>query len=293
VTGYLPIQDMVMNAQIQIGEVSISIEGDAETADWEIPLAYQPFLQPGESDVILRLHRSIPENLTGEMVFDCPPIWTLYRQHGTSIIRIVDDLSGIERTLVFPPQVEKADLYFDERAGRFADPFYGPTMELLMVNYLAQGRGAILHACGIALNEKGILFVGEPDAGKSTMANMWAQEADVHVLSDDRIIVRKKGDRFWIYGTPWHGEASFVSPEGVTVERVCFLRHGKKNSIKEIKGIDSVSRLITCSFLPHWDPQGMAFSMGFFTDLAAHVPCYDFTFKPDRCVIELVKEMNT
>jgi hypothetical protein len=164
-------------------------------------------------------------------------------------------------------------------------------MELLMVNYLAQAGGTIVHACGIEQKGRGILFVGDSGAGKSTMATMWAQEDPDDVLSDDRIIVRKKGDRFRMYGTPWHGDASFVSPRGVTVERVLFLRHGQEDSIEKIKGIDSVSRLITCSFLPHWDPRGMAFSMDFFTDLAAYVPCSEFTFKPDKTAIELVKEI--
>ena len=281
-----------MNAQIRIGEVSFSIEGDARTADWEIPLAYRPFVQPGAGDIGLHLHRGIPDNLTGEKVFESPPVWGLYRKDDTSIIKISDALSGVERILVFPSPFETAHLYFPEQSGRFDDPFYGPTMELLMVNYLAQDRGAIVHACGIERKGGGILFVGNSGAGKSTMATMWAQESPDDVLSDDRIIVRKKGDRFRMYGTPWHGDASFVSPRGVTVERVFFLRHGQENSIEEIKGIDSVSRLITCSFLPHWDPRGMAFSMGFFTDLAAHVPCCEFTFKPDTTAIELVKEIT-
>ena len=146
---------MVMKAQIRIGEVCISIEGDANIADWEIPPTYQPFIQPGRCDIKLRLHRGIGGNLTGKKVFDCPPIWTLYRQNGTSIIRVLDDLSGFERVLVFPPQVEKADLYFAERAGRFADPFYGPTMELLMVNYLAQGHHSRLWHC---IERKGTPF---------------------------------------------------------------------------------------------------------------------------------------
>ncbi|HUT71652.1 MAG TPA: hypothetical protein VMW89_13345 [Desulfatiglandales bacterium] len=280
-----------MNVQIRIGEVSISIEGDAQTADWEIPPAYQPFIQYGKGDIEFHLHRGIPENLTGEKVFESPPVWSLYRKDDNSIIKISDTLSGLERILVFRSQFEKADLYFPEQSGRFDDPFYGPTMELLMVNYLAQGRGAIVHACGIERKGRGILFVGDSGAGKSTMANMWAQEGREGVLSDDRIIVRKKGGRFWMYGTPWHGDASFVSPRCVILERVLLLRHGQENSIKEIKGIDPVSRLITCSFLPHWDPQGMAFSMDFFTDLAAHIPCYEFTFKPDKTAIELVKEI--
>jgi hypothetical protein len=274
--------------RIRIGEVCISIEGDAQTSDWEIAPAYRPFIWPGEADIKLRLHRGLPGTLGGEKVFDCPPIWTLYRQNGTSIIRIFDRLSGLQRTLVLPRHLEKTDLYFADKSGPFLDPFYGPTMELLMVNYLAQGRGVIIHSCGIARNGKGILFVGESGAGKSTLARKWDQENAVDVVSDDRTIVRKKGQQFWMYGTPWHGEAKFGTPRGVRLERIFFLRHGQKNSINELKGIDPVSKLLTCSFPPFWDPQGMAFTLEVFTDLTAHLPCQELAFKPERSALDLV-----
>jgi len=111
-------------------------------------------------------------------------------------------------------------------------------------------------------------------------------------LSDDRTIVRKKGDQFWMYGTPWHGEAKFGSPRGVILERIFFLRHGQKNSIREIKGIDPVSQLLTCSFPPYWDPQGMAFTLEIFTDLTAHIPCQSLSFRPERSAIDQVMGSN-
>ena len=281
---------MSKNLEIRIGDVSISIEGDFQKSNWEIPPAYRPFIRLGKTDMSLRLHQGAPDALVGEKVFDCPPIWTLYRQNGTSVIRIFHTLSDPERTLVLPRYLEKADLYFADKSCRFIDPFYGPTMELLMVNYLAQGRGVIIHSCGIERNRKGILFVGESRAGKSTLARIWGDEKGVDVLSDDRIIVRKKGGHFWMYGTPWHGDARFASPKGVRLERVFFLRHGQKNSIKEINGIDPVSQLLTCSFPTHWDPQGMAFTLEMFADLTSEVPCQELTFKPDRKVIDFVEQ---
>jgi hypothetical protein len=281
---------MPKNLKIRIGDVSISIQGDAQISDWEIAPAYRPFIGPGKTDISLRLHQGVPDTLVGEKVFDCPPIWTLYRQDETSFIRIFDGLSGLERTLVLPPHLESADLYFAGKSGHFNDPFYGPTMELLMVNYLAQGRGVIIHSCAIASKGRGILFVGESTAGKSTLARMWDQENGFDVLSDDRTVVRKKGHQFWMYGTPWHGEAKFGSPRGVRLERIFFLRHGQKNSIKEIKGIDPVSQLLTCSFPPYWDPQGMAFTLEIFTDLAADIPCQSLSFRPERSAIDHVIE---
>ena len=276
------------NLQITIGEVSISIEGDVQRGDEEIVPAYRPFIGPGKTDITLRLHQGLPDTLIGDKAFDCPPIWSLYRENGTSVIKIYHQFSGLERTLVLPCALEKADLYFADKSGRLLDPFYGPTMELLMVNYLAQGRGVIIHSCGIAMNGRGILFVGESGAGKSTLATMWDQEDGVEVLSDDRTIVRKNGHHFWIYGTPWHGDARLASPRGVRLERIFFLRHGQENSIKEIEGIDPVSQLLTSSFPPYWDPQGMAFTLEVFTDLTARVPCQELAFRPEKSAIDHV-----
>jgi len=282
---------MSKELKIRIADVCISIEGDAQTSDWEIAPTYRPFIGRGKTDMSLRLHHGVVDTMSGERVFDCPPIWTLYRQGSTSVIKIFDKLSGIERTLVLSPRLEKTDLYVADRYGPFLDPFYGPTMELLMVNYLAQGRGVIIHSCGIARNGRGILFVGESGAGKSTLARMWDQENGVDVLSDDRTIVRKKGHQFWMYGTPWHGNGKFASARGVRLERILFVRHGHKNSIKESKGIDPVSQLLTCSFPPFWDRQGLAFILEIFTDLSVQVPCQELAFKPERGALDLVKRV--
>ena len=280
--------------KICIGDVSISIQGDLLKSDWEIMPAYRPFIGCGEADIHLRLHQGITDCPLGEeKVFDCPPIWTLYRQNETSVVRIFHTLSDLERILVLPPHLEKTDIYFAGEPCLFPDPFYGPTMELLMIHYLAKKRGAIIHACSMSKSGRGILFVGESGAGKSTMAGMWDQVKDVEVLSDDRTIVRKKGRQFWIYGTPWHGEAKFGSAQEVRLERIFFLKHGQENRIKEIKGIDPVSKLLTCSFLPYWEPKGMAFALDLFTDLTAKVHCQELFFKPDASILNFMENIIT
>lgn len=280
---------MSKTLQISIADACIAIEDDDPQNSWEDAPAYRPFVRSGATDISLRLHQGIPDTPAGEAVFDCPPIWTLYRQDGTSILKIFPDLFDQERTLVLPPQLEKADLYFSDQAGRFHDPFYGPAMELLLINYLARGRGSILHACGIAMNGSGILFVGESGAGKSTLAQLWNQEKGVEVLSDDRTIVRQKDEQFLMYGTPWHGEAKFGSPRGVRLERIFFLRHGPSNSIRKLSAPESVSQMLQCSFPPFWDANGMQFSLKFFSELAAGVACQELTFTPDRRVFEFIK----
>ena len=274
---------------IRIGDVTISIEGEVSG---EIAPAYLPFIAQGKTDISLRLHRGIPDLVVEEKVFECPPIWTLYRENGKSVIRLFPEMRDLQRTLFFPHHLKHADLYFADDCTRFSDPFFGPTMELLLMHYLAQKRGVILHACGIVIEDRGILFVGESGAGKSTLATMWDQENGVDILSDDRVIVRKQGREFRVYGTPWHGEASFGSPREARLERIFFLSHGRENSVKDMTGIDPVSHLLTCSFPPLWDSQGMEVALEFFSQVAAQVPCQKLRFKPEKSVLALVKKVT-
>jgi hypothetical protein len=273
---------MSRNLTFRIADISISIEGEIPESDLNIPPAYRPFVANGKGDIHLRLHRGEPDISFQEEVFDCPPIWTLFRHQDISIAKLFTARPDLKRTLVLQPGFERADLYFANGSDRFLDPFHGPTMELLMVNYLAQRRGVIIHSCGITSHGRGLLFGGESGAGKSTLATMWDQKEGVEVLSDDRTVVRKQGDEYWMYGTPWHGEGKYGSPRAVRLERIFFLRHGSNHSIKQASGIEAVSKFLTCSFPPYWDHQAMEFSMELFSDLAAHVPCEQLTFKPER-----------
>jgi hypothetical protein len=282
---------MIDSNKFTIGDITISVEGDFQLNALEIPFTYRPFIENGKTDITLRLHEKILVPTVGEKIFESPPIWSLYRHNGTSILRIFEKMPGYGRTLVVPQDIENTDLYFDDPTGNYCDPFYGPTMELLMVNYLAQGRGIIIHGCGIKQDDRGVIFVGESGAGKTTMAKIWSQESDVEVLSDDRTLVRKKDDHFVMYGTPWHGEGKFGSPGSAKLDQIFFIQHAKENSILKSNNARSVTQFLKCSFPPLWDVQGMEYSMDVFSDLAAAVPCRMLSFKPDSSIIGFVDNL--
>lgn len=280
---------MSSNLTFKIADTIVSLQRDTPAGEMDIPTAYCPFVATGEADVVLRLHSAAANFPFGEKVFDCPPIWTLYRQNGKSVIKLFTGMDGLERTLVIQAQSKQADLFFTGESALLPDPFHGPTMELLLVNYLAWQRGIIIHSCGIARQGRGMLFMGESGAGKSTLARLWGRQKGVEVLSDDRTVVRKKNGHSWIYGTPWHGEASYGSPQTVRLERTFFLRHSAKHSIKQMTRTEAVSRFLTCSFPPYWDRAGMEFAMEFFGDLAARVSCEELTFRPEKSVVDFIE----
>ena len=277
---------------VTIGGVRIAFDGESQKTDFGGQTAYDRFFDSGRPDIRICLHEDAPPVSAGRRVFDCPPIWALFRHEDTRVFSVFPDESypGAERVLVFSNCPDKADLFFPGPPRRRIDPLTGPTLELLMVTYLGQRRGVITHSCGMTINGKGILFVGESGAGKSTLARLLGKEQDVEVLSDDRTIVRRKHEEFWIYGTPWHGDAGFASPRGAQLEGIFFLRHGRTCLIRQVRDIDSVSRLLTCTFPPYWDPQAMTLSLDMLSDLTSAVPCHDLTFTPDRRVLHLVRE---
>ncbi|MDX1707208.1 MAG: hypothetical protein R3274_01335 [Desulfobacterales bacterium] len=274
---------------IEIAGVSIAIDSVGELDDWDVDAAYRPFVSDRQADIHLRMLPGKPAISGAPQVFDSSPIWTLHRQGDRTAFKIFDHLNDQKRVLVLDPDIRTAELYFPNPDTDFVNPFYGPTIELLLIEYLARERGMIVHACGIDDGDRGMLFVGESGAGKSTLSNLWYQGSGA-VFSDDRIIVRKKGSAYWMYGTPWHGEARFVSARSARLTHIFFLQHDQTNQIRPMNRADTVVEFLKASFPPFWDSQGVESAMAFLSDLTEAAPCRALSFKPDNSVIDFIKE---
>ena len=284
---------MVKSINVSIGDVGISILGHPPLKDWVIAPSYLSFVTREAPDIRVNMRRGSPDGKGARKFFGSWPIWDLYRSDGKSIIKFYDEMPGLARALAFENNLREADLFFPDSTDQFIDPFYGPVLEMLMINYLAQCRGVVIHSCGIKCGENGLLFVGESGAGKSTITRLWNQVPGVDILSDDRTIVRKIDGAYRIYGTPWHGEAKFGSPQSVRLDRIYFIQPGAANAVRPIAGAEPVQHLFTCSFPPYWDSKGMEFTMDIFTDLTAAVPCYELFIKPDLEVVDYIRAHGT
>ncbi len=80
-----------------------------------------------------------------------------------------------------------------------------PLDQLLFLAPLAHTNGLLLHASGAVIDGKAFVFAGHSGDGKTTLSRLLAAEG-LELLSDERIALRREGESFRAYGTPWPGE---------------------------------------------------------------------------------------
>jgi len=164
-----------------------------------------------------------------------------------------------------------------------------PLDELLVTHRLSLAGGVELHACGLVdAQGNSFLFSGHSGAGKSTTARLWTRHLPVHVLSDDRIIVREHNRQFFMHGTPWHGEAAFALPGNAPIRRVFLLEHGTSNRIERISRSVTAGELLARSFTPFYAARFVEPVLALLEALAESVPCYRFQFIPDASAVEKI-----
>jgi len=168
-------------------------------------------------------------------------------------------------------------------------PLEYPLDELLMIHRLSRGEGIEVHAVGIVdEGGRGHLFLGHSGAGKSTTARLWMDRPGVHVLSDDRIVLRRSGERVCMYGTPWHGDAGISSPDCAPLSEIYFLEHGTCNERLPVPTRLAAAEIFTRSFVTHHFADGIQFALDFLDGVVREVPCSVFRFVPDASAVEAI-----
>jgi signal peptidase I len=282
---------------LNIGGMCIAVAA----ADPELTLAVDEamarFLVPGGTPdtLVTAGFRDALEVPPHEPLFDAGSQWKLYRDGASYRFTFSSPVFGplAYREAVIDPDFTSAEVQlrrdaFDATGAIW--PLEFPLDELIVQGLLARGRGVEVHACGVVEpSGLGLLFVGQSGAGKTTMARLWQRVPGTRILSDDRIIVRRRGGRLVMYGTPWHGEAELSEPDSTPLTEVFFLAHGGTNDLVPLGRAEAAARLVACGFPPFYDRRGLDFTVGFFGELVGEVPCRELRFAPDRRVIEFIR----
>lgn len=278
-----------------VAEIVFGVESERESTSALLNEDYRPFLTSAEPDVLLTVSESaLPAlfPLESHRVFDAWDKWGLYGIDGQKVLVQRHPISSAipDRIIIIDSEFRRGELFIRSPGPShlgLPHPLDYPLGQVLMVWLLAQGRGLMVHACGVSDNGRGYVLAGNSGHGKTTLAEIWQSEA--RILNDDRIILRKKDGRFWMYGTPWRGANRSVSPQGVPVEKIFFPKHAVNNGAKRVVGAQAASMILTRCFPPVWDAEGMAYTLDFLSELTSQVPCYELAFSPDDQVRDFIR----
>ncbi len=284
--------------QLSIADITLKIKEAAMPqgfSGFQLPDPLGLFQSQQDPDAIYQIYSGIPSKISfGEKTFDSGGIWQLYQNNGNNIITLESPTLGKEpyEVAFLTKDFTGGDIYINEEISLKSQlhyPLTYPLDELLMINLLCQGRGIEVHACGVIDDGKGIAFLGVSGAGKSTLANLWKSHPEVAILSDDRVIIRKEKEKFWVYGTPWHGDARAASPGKAPLERLYFITHAPKNYAAALKTKEALSRLLVRCFPTFWSQEGMDFILQFGAELCSNLACFELGFVPNQTVIDFIR----
>lgn len=98
---------------------------------------------------------------------------------------------------------------------------------------LAERRGFLLHAASVIRDGRAFLFAGPSGAGKTTISRLAGE--DTHLLTDEISCVRKCGNTWTAFGTPFAGELAQPGENlRARAEALYLLQHGPENQLEPL-----------------------------------------------------------
>jgi hypothetical protein len=161
--------------------------------------------------------------------------------------------------------------------------------EILYSFILPQYHGILLHASGVKMGDKVLVFLAPPEGGKSTISKL-ALKKGLTLLNDDRIILREINKKFYAFGNPWHGEVEITSSEWGEVRELFFLKKAKRNSLRKISKKRMFSEILTNSFYIKEDKSNFQKIIEVIADIVNNIEGYELGFKPDERVWDFLSK---
>jgi hypothetical protein len=147
--------------------------------------------------------------------------------------------------------------------------------------------GFLLHSASAIRHGKAFLFAGVSGAGKTTISRL--APADATLLTDEISYVRKQGETYAAYGTPFTGELAKLGENcSAPLAALYLLAQGPENRIDPVAVADA-GRGVLANMLFFADDEEMvqcAFKAA--CDFVDRVPVRRLTFMPDARVWEMI-----
>jgi hypothetical protein len=168
-------------------------------------------------------------------------------------------------------------------------------LQKILMSYLSFKDGMFVHSAGLEdINGRGFLFAGRSESGKSTMAQFWQKHTRARVFNDDRVIIRKQNNKFFIFGGLWHGYSNDYSVSGedkAVLDRIFFIYRAKGHKVRALNLKESCRYFYPNIFPVFWDRGSLKRQFDLCHEIANSVPAYRFGFKKDKSLIGVVRSL--
>ena len=152
---------------------------------------------------------------------------------------------------------------------------------------VAREGGFLAHSASAIRNGKAFLFAGVSGAGKTTISRL--APPDATLLTDEISYVRKQGNGYTAFGTPFTGELAKLGENvSAPIAALYLLAQGPENRIDPISPAEAVRSLLAnvLFFAEDQELVRMTFDSAF--EFVSRVPVSRLTFVPDAHVWELI-----
>jgi len=290
---------------LTIGGFNMRFYTTDKTSLMYVPEGYVPFLSQKPENVVVEV-RVIPEipivlQDSVEVFRASNPepnnngasdlLWGVYNYKGADYIVTAEPQHQIFPYLYgfFPESSNNWEIYCAESyiadGQNILNPLAYP-MGPQLIYHLALHRNAIMiHASGVILNNKGLIFSGFSGIGKSTMAGLW-QTNGYELINDDRLLLRVIDGRCHVFNTPM---PYADSPKSNILNHAFLLKQHPENYLAALHGINKLTRIMAYCIQHHYNKEHVQIIMNTMHAIVSDITIHELGFFPDNKVVNLLK----
>jgi uncharacterized repeat protein (TIGR02543 family) len=163
------------------------------------------------------------------------------------------------RSLKDPKTVIKETIYVGSTVSETAPGINGfraynntQTLEIENFDYANRfNRAAIkystmlVHSSALIYDGGAYLFSGDSGVGKSTHTRLWLKAFGdkVHIMNDDKPVVKLYDDKAIAFGTPFDGASGIALNESYPLKAIIFVERGEENSVRIPENKEIIQKL--------------------------------------------------
>ncbi len=153
---------------------------------------------------------------------------------------------------------------------------------------LARQGGFLVHAASAIHHGRAFLFAGVSGAGKTTISRL--APADATLLTDEISYVRRAGNAYEAWGTPFAGELARVGEnQAASLSTLFLLEKGPENRVEEISAAEAVRLLLRNILFFAEDTELVSLVFRSVCEFVEKVPVRRLIFVPDERVWEIIR----